>query len=156
MITVLALFAPGVAVAGPVLGIDVEGVYPLGQGLSPDIGYGGTVRLGYKLPIPALALTPEVGVGYHSFRDDGNVIRAVAGGRASFGAGLAAGAYGHVGYARLDLNNGRSSLIYDGGLTLDVTAVPVVDLGVQAGYNRMELDSPVGWLSFGGHATFSF
>jgi hypothetical protein len=169
---VCALFSisfPVRAEAKPKLGIDAEGAFALApSGVSS--GFGGALRLGYELDAVVLSLTPEIGGSYHHFSGvyAPDTFRGFGGARLAVGALVRAGIYGHAGYAHVAYDRAasaglpaatRSAPTFDGGLFLDLTVLPVIDLGLHAGYGIVagnhEGDANQ-WLAAGGHVAFVF
>jgi len=52
---------------------------------------------------------------------------------------LEPGLYAHLGYGHLagSLGDGRSGATADAGVTLDLTILPLIDLGLHGGYNGL-------------------
>jgi hypothetical protein len=113
-------------------------------------GTGFNVRLGYKLDLKLLQLTPEIGGGYHTFGGDASAkfSQGILGARVSFLKVLEPGVYAHIGYGHISsrLGDSRSATTADAGVTLDLTILPLIDLGLHGGYN--------GLLKSGGHPAF--
>ncbi|HEY2410509.1 MAG TPA: hypothetical protein VGI10_31105 [Polyangiaceae bacterium] len=128
-----------------VLAADLDWTGGIGErGVST--GQGGAIRLGYKLDMVLASLTPEVGGGYHWFRGaaDASLKQGFLGGRLRFGKILEPGVYAHLGYGVLDEavpGAGFSGVSADAGVSLDLTLLPVLDLGVHAGYNGILANS---------------
>ncbi|HEY3665870.1 MAG TPA: hypothetical protein VGL19_07725 [Polyangiaceae bacterium] len=137
---VFASARPAQASSGTAIGVDLDYTNGIKE---PFVGSGTgfNVRLGYKLDLLLLQLTPEVGGAYHTFSGDAGAkfSQGIAGARIAFGKILEPGAYAHVGYGHVgvDGGGGRSGATIDGGLTLDLTILPLIDLGVHAGYNGL-------------------
>jgi hypothetical protein len=104
-------------------------------------GSGGAIRLGRQADLVAITLTGEIGGGYHGFGGDADlrVYRGFLGGRLQVGKILEPGIYGHLGIAKLDVDPGdsRTAPTFDAGLFLDLTVLPLVDVGVHAGYDTV-------------------
>jgi hypothetical protein len=141
----LALFALGApraahARSGTAVGVDLDYTNGINE---PHVGSGTgfNVRLGYKLDLLVLQLTPEIGGAYHTFSGDisPKFSQGIVGGRLQFGKILEPGLYAHLGYGHLsgDHVDGYSGATADAGVTLDLTLLPLIDLGVHAGYNGM-------------------
>ena len=131
------------ASSGTAIGVDLDYAHGFQE---PFVGSGTgfNVRLGYKLDLLVLQLTPEVGGAYHTFGagSDGNAnakfSQAIVGGRLAFGKILEPGVYAHLGYGHVGGDgDGFSGATIDGGLTLDLTILPLIDLGIHGGYNGM-------------------
>ncbi|HET7543615.1 MAG TPA: hypothetical protein VFK05_27270 [Polyangiaceae bacterium] len=128
------------AKSGTAIGVDID--YTNGiEEPSVSSGTGFNVRLGYKLDLKLLQLTPEVGGAFHTFSGDAGakLAQGIVGGRLSFLKVLEPGVYAHLGYGHLsgNIGEGRSGATADVGLTLDLTFLPLIDFGVHGGYNAM-------------------
>jgi hypothetical protein len=127
------------AKTGTSIGVDLDYANGIEE---PQVGAGTGFngRLGYKLDLLVLQLTPEIGGGYHTFSGDAaaKFSQGFVGGRVSFLKVLQPGVYAHLGYGHLSTAYGsRSGATADAGVTLDLTLLPLIDVGVHAGYNGM-------------------
>ena len=126
------------ASSGTAIGVDLDYAHGLDE---PGVGAGTgfNVRLGYKVDLLALQLTPEIGGGYHTFSGsaEAKLARGIVGGRLQFGKLLEPGLYAHLGYGHLGdrASGSHSGATADAGVTLDLTLLPLLDLGVHAGYS---------------------
>ena len=160
----LFALAPNPARADFMVGIDVDGVEPFEDGAAFGGGFG--VRLGTQLHLPLLALTPELAFTYARFGDDygPSIYRGMVGGRVAIGEIFRVGVYGHIGLGRFDLevddvDPSGSDVTYDVGLSLDLTVLPILNLGVHAAYNRFGEDDErddFEWMTTGAHVEFVF
>jgi hypothetical protein len=139
------------ASSGTAIGLDLDYTNGINEaGVSSGTGF--NVRLGYKLDLLLVQLTPEVGGGYHTFSGDlsPKFSQGFVGGRLQFGKILEPGIYTHLGYGHLSgsetlcldvgctsIDASHSGATFDAGVTLDLTLLPLLDLGVHAGYNGM-------------------
>ena len=128
------------AKSGTSIGLDWDYTNGVDEpGVSSGTGF--IARLGYKLDLKLLQLTPEIGGGYHAFSGDAGAkfSQGIVGGRVSFLKVLEPGVYAHLGYGHLagSIGDGRSGATADAGVTLDLTILPLVDLGIHGGYNAM-------------------
>jgi len=127
------------ASSGTSIGVDLDYTHGINEpGVSSGSGFNG--RLGYKLDLLLAQITPEVGFGYHAFAGDADLkfTQGIVGGRLAFGKILEPGVYAHVGYGHLStVAGGHSGPTLDAGVTLDLTLLPFIDLGVHGGYNGM-------------------
>jgi len=128
------------AKSGTSIGADLDYTNGIEES-SARSGTGFNVRLGYKLDLKVLQLTPEVGGAYHTFSGDAGAkfSQFIVGGRVAFLKVLEPGVYAHLGYGHLGgrVGEGRWATTADAGVTLDLTLLPLVDLGVHGGYNGM-------------------
>ena len=128
------------AKSGTSIGVDIDYTNGIDEpAVSGGTGFNG--RLGYKLDLVVLQLTPEIGGAYHTFAGDAGVklSQGIVGGRVSFLKVLEPGIYAHLGYGHLAVagTDGRSGATADAGVTLDLTLLPLVDIGIHGGYNAM-------------------
>jgi hypothetical protein len=157
--------ADGEAVPSTKPAIDLE--YALFMGRALDDGAGGALRIGREFA-GMLSLTPELGISYHCANGvhDASLYRGFIGPRLSIGKTIHGGVFGHLGYGRIafrhvsgPLDQSHDALAYDGGLTVDVTLLPVLDVGAHAAYNGLASSHEhegVHWLSVGGHVSVRF
>lgn len=144
--------------------VDVEAALPANDG--HDDGWGLGARVGHKWDLVLVSLTPEIGFNYHTFGGppDAEAFAVVAGGRIGIGFVIEPSAFlhagiGHVGYNTPVGDYGRTSLAYEGGLALDLTLLPVIDIGAHAALAGIAGDADedaFSWLAIGGHVTFNF
>jgi hypothetical protein len=142
------------------LSFDAGAAFPEGAG--NDDGFGLGLRYGHEWDLAIISLTPEMGVGYHAFggRNDADVLTIFGGGRLAIGFVLEPSVYAHagVGHVATDATS-FTSLAYDVGAAVDLTAIPMVAFGPHltfAGVAGNERRSPFSWLEIGGHITFGF
>ncbi len=127
------------ASSGTSIGVDLDYTNGINEPLVGS-GTGFNVRLGYKLDLLVLQVTPEVGGAYHTFSGDASpkFSQGIVGGRLQFGKILEPGLYAHLGYGHISVADaGHSGATADVGATLDLTLLPLLDVGVHAGYNGM-------------------
>jgi hypothetical protein len=148
------------------IGADLDMHVPLSiNNVTTGAGFG--IRLGTELHLPLIAVNPEFGFTYAEFSKDTppTVYRAIAGGRIGIGELVRFGVLAHVGFGYVNWkpapdNYSHSGLTYDAGIFLEFTALPLLNIGVHATYNRMASadDQPqtLHWLSIGLHATIVF
>lgn len=150
------------------LGVDAEGLTPVGS--SPPYartGEGAAVRLGYRLGLPLISLTPEIGYSYvHLGSESGtpaiDVNRLFVGARLGFGAIIVPSVYAHVGYGFVGTTNGPlnpdNGVAVDAGLALDVRVVPHFGFGIHGGYATVASSTPgsVDWINYGVQADLGF
>lgn len=131
---------------------------------------GGALRLGLEFDAKLVSLTPEVGASYHGFSGDlaPGALRGFGGARLALGAVVRPGIYFHGGYAHVTYDRGtagapasRSAPTWDAGISLDLTVLPVVDIGLHAGYtvvtaSRGDDDGALHWLAAGAHLAIVF
>jgi hypothetical protein len=144
--------------------LDVEAALPANDG--HDDGWGLGARVGHKWDLVLISLTPEVGFNYHAFggTPEAEALAVVAGGRIGIGFVIEPSAFihagiGHVGYDTAAGDYSRTSLAYEGGLALDLTLLPVIDIGAHAALAGIAGDADedaFSWLAIGGHVSFNF
>jgi hypothetical protein len=120
------------------------------------------IRLGQQLHLPLITLTPEIGFNWGSFSDGPTIYRGILGARVGIGEILRFGVNAHIGFGHYSweiatVDESHTGFTLDGGLFLDLTILPLIDIGVHASYARISGDEekglePVQWLAFGLHA----
>ena len=102
-------------------------------------GGGGALRLGQEFDLFLVSLTPEIGGAYHAFGgdDETRLYSGLIGGRLAIGKIVEPSIYGHLGLAHTKGLESRTAPIVDAGLAVDFTLLPLIDLGLHAGYNAM-------------------
>lgn len=144
-----------------VLAFDLDFIAPLREPGS-DIGGGGAVRLGRKMDFVLVSLTPEIGGGYDHFNGDNNaaVYRGFIGGRLGFGKLIEPSVFAHIGVGKLDADVGsHTAAAFDAGVALDLTFLPLINLGAHASYNTLLAQanySSFDWLALGLHVALVF
>jgi hypothetical protein len=124
-------------------------------------GGGGAVRLGQKFDLLLVSLTPEFGGSYHAFGGDAEtrLYTGFLGGRLGVGKVIEPSIFAHLGLAHVTGTETRTAPIMDGGLALDLTLLPLIDLGVHASYNAMfprDDGSALKYVLLGAHAALVF
>jgi hypothetical protein len=155
--------------AGPKLGLDVDLLVPVSMN-GVKSGVGGSIRAGYDVNLALIHVMPEVGLGLHKLSGDAAplVFRGFAGGRVGIGALVRLDLFAHIGYAHVGYTNrpvggdqdGYATPVLDTGVALDVTALPILDVGIHDSYNTAfssngTADAPL-WLGLGAHAVVAF
>ncbi|HVY25964.1 MAG TPA: hypothetical protein VHB79_05405 [Polyangiaceae bacterium] len=126
-----------------------------------ESGGGGALRVGRQLGLILIKLTPELGGSYHAFsgQGDAHLYSGFVGGRLGFGAVIEPSIYGHVGLAHISGFESRTAPLLDAGLAVDLTLLPLIDLGLHAGYNVMlprENDPAFKFVTLGAQAALVF
>lgn len=129
-------------------------------------GAGVDVFFGPRLDLAILTLTTELTGGFHDFGGalDPTVYRIMGGGSIGIGAILRPSVFAHIGAGHLRFDDpfgegreGRTNLTADLGAALDVTILPLVDVGIHGSYNVLAGNDdyePFEWLQAGAHITF--
>jgi hypothetical protein len=151
------------AQASTTIGLDLDLQVPIEiNNVSTGGGFG--IRLGQELHLPLISINPEFAFTYASFSKDEppTVYRGVAGGRVGFGELMRFGVLAHIGFGYVNWDPGprdwsHTGLTYDIGAFFEVTALPLLNIGVHAAYNRIaghdDLDEILHWLTMGAHVT---
>lgn len=102
-------------------------------------GGGGALRLGQEFDLFLVSLTPEIGGAYHAFGgdDETRLYSGFIGGRLAIGKVVEPSLFAHLGLAHTKGLENRTAPIMDAGLAIDFTLLPLIDLGLHAGYNAM-------------------
>jgi hypothetical protein len=124
-IALFTLFAPTLAVAGPVLDARIDGAVSGAD--APQLGTGLGARVGFPIDVGPIEVIPEAGATF--WMGDG-LLAPDLGARARRGAAVRPGAYAHVLFPLP--TPGGPTRGWDAGGSLDVTFLPV-ELGVHAG-----------------------
>ncbi|RYZ08351.1 MAG: hypothetical protein EOO73_07830 [Myxococcales bacterium] len=128
---------------------------------STDSGGGGALRLGQKYDLLLVSLTPELGGGYHGFGggSDAKLYSGFIGGRLGIGKIIEPSVFGHVGLGRLEGVAPRTAPLLDAGVALDLTILPLIDLGLHGAYNVMmpkDDGTALKFVTLGAHAALVF
>jgi hypothetical protein len=120
-------------------------------------GGGGALRLGQEFDLFLVSLTPEFGGSYHAFGGDGEtkLYTGFLGGRLAVGKIIEPSIFAHVGVGHVKGFESRTAPVMDGGLALDFTLLPLIDLGMHGAYNVMlprDDGSSLKYVTLGVHA----
>jgi hypothetical protein len=120
-------------------------------------GGGGALRIGQEFDLFLISLTPEIGGSYHSFGgdDETRLYAGFLGGRLAVGKIIEPSIFAHVGVGHVQGFEERTAPLVNGGLALDFTLLPLIDLGVHGGYNVMfprNDGSALEFVTLGAHA----
>jgi hypothetical protein len=135
--------------------------------LSPDIlqeGGGGAVRIGTEHDLFLVSLIPELTLDYHSFgtdtRDSAKIFTGKLGGRIRFLKIVEPGIFAHVGVGNIGGYNtvSHTGVALDMGATLDLTILPLIDLGLHVAWNRIfgGYDEGTSYYTSGAHVALVF
>jgi hypothetical protein len=132
------------------------------NGLDPDVGsgLGGALRFGREYDLVLLSLTPEFMANLHDFSGPESPLAfgGLAGGRATIGKVIEPGVFAHVGAGHVNLPaDDLTGLALDLGVSVDLTLVPAVDLGVHAAYDTVTWggEGTFEWYRLGAHLAFA-
>jgi hypothetical protein len=136
-------------------------IFVVASKIGSGSGFDFAARVGYKLSIPLLKITPELKLTYDRVPEAGDqvsVYRGMAGGRVAILEGFTPLAFAHIGYANgSNMNGDISGVTYDVGVGLDFTLIPFIDLGVFGSYNRVQASQgAVNWLGVGAQVALVF
>jgi hypothetical protein len=135
--------------------------------LSPDIidqGGGGALRIGTEHDLFLVTLIPELSLDYHSFgtdtRDSAKIFTGKLGGRIRFLKIVEPGIFAHVGLGNIAGYDkvSHTGVAFDMGATLDLTILPLIDLGLHMQWNRIfgGYDSGTTYYTSGAHVALVF
>lgn len=148
------------------LGLEVNFSEAVDQ-LETGKGGGVDVRVGPRLELWRLQVTPEVSAGLHDLGGfpSPTVLRGLVGGKAALDLelGVAPTLFAHFGVGRLRYDAAESverdaatGMAADIGASLDVNVLPMLDVGLQGSYNVVGMESArtrFEWVQVGGHVT---
>jgi hypothetical protein len=148
------------AEARTVIGAGLSAAVPAGTedatGLEIDL------EIGSRWELPLLSVGTEFGGSYADFPDL-QVYRGVVGMRLAVGAILQPSIFGHVGLGHAVFADGllqrenETAFTYDIGAALDLTVLPLLDVGIQGAYVAMPAPDPaIEWIRLGVHASLVF
>jgi opacity protein-like surface antigen len=148
-----------------VIGADLSYAAPFED--EANTGYGVGLRFGQRVGLGVASLTGELVGDYHGFGGamDPNVVRGMLGARFGFGGLLSPHVFAHGGIGRLGGNEiagvspTRTAFSYDLGGGLDITLLPLINVGAHVAYNRIAGNDDVDgfdWLSTGLHVELLF
>lgn len=120
------------------LGLDLDYAYAIDEE-SITSGGGGALRVGAELDLILITLIPEGYFSHHAFDGlDASVTTGKVGGRLRIGKILEPGLFAHVGIASLSAGGvSNAAPAFDGGFTLDLTLLPLIDIGAHATYSAV-------------------
>jgi len=127
-------------------------------------GGGGAMRIGNELEFTMITVTPEVVFDYHTFGtywgSSAQLFTGKVGGRVRFLKAVEPGVFAHIGIGSLggDDRYSHTSPVFDIGVVLDFTFVPVVDLGFHLAWSRIMGgdNSAISYAVSGVHLAFVF
>lgn len=161
-----AILASPTARADLLLGADIDAGVPLEVGKAVDPGVGVAGRLGAHFHVPLLALAPELVGSYQDFGGTAGprVYRGMAGLRLGIGEIVRPGVYSHIGVGRLNASGPdrnkyeQTSFALDAGAMLELTLIPVVNIGIHGAYNRLFAKdvADFDWVTLGAHVNVIF
>jgi hypothetical protein len=142
------------------LAADLDFAVPLKSNVDAGGGFG--VRLGGQAHWPPFVATPELAFTFDSFGSSGDlrVYRGVGGLRLGVGEIIRPGAFAHIGVGNVAFRNiegSHTDLTYDAGAFLDITLLPLLDIGGHAAYNHVVTDgSDLSYMTVGAHVALIF
>jgi hypothetical protein len=109
------------------------------------------LRIGSELDTFLVTLIPELNVNYHRFDgspDDASVFAGLIGGRIRFLKIVEPGIFAHAGVGHVDGYDPHLGFAFDAGVTVDLTILPLVDIGLHVAWNRVFGDNDDDGLSY--------
>lgn len=153
--------APHAARADTAIAADIDYLAPR-EPDELDSGGGFAIRLGQQIEQPSITLTPELGFGWGRFGDEAAIYRGVVGVRLALGEVFRFGVSGHIGFGHSSFDYeiveaSHTGFTYDVGAFLDITVVPLFDVGIHLTYTGVEGEDDLGgapdlsWVGLGAH-----
>jgi hypothetical protein len=124
------------------LGIDFDYASAVSNDLIKQ-GGGGALHIGSEVDMLLVTLIPEVVLDWHNFgartSDNATVVSGKIGGRIRFLKIIEPGLFAHVGIANIGGDDRYDHLgaALDAGVSLDLTVLPLIDLGIHGSWNRV-------------------
>lgn len=151
------------------LALDLHYIGPVSPDLNVTGGAGAALRLGKRFYSDDWVITLELMGAYDSFggNDEARLYSGLAGLRVGYDLPLLRpGIFAHAGLGRSSFDDlaapglGHTAFTYDAGVFVDLTLLPMLNVGAHAAYNQI-LESNAGsnglkWLSVGLHAELVF
>lgn len=155
-----------IALADVSIGLEVGPRIMVGQTATGDstVGFGATGRIGYPISLPLMTLTPEATIGFSRLPllVSINMYDFKAGARLSFLEGFSPVVAAHGGYGtcssteEVDVRECHG-LSLDAGAGLDITLLPLLDLGAMVSYNVLNRsEGTLRWIAISAAATLTF
>lgn len=124
-----------------------------------DSGGGAGIRIGLERDYFLVTMIPEIQLNYHRLNantpDDAVISAAKVGGRIRFFKIIEPGIFAHAGLANIagDRIYEHTGIAFDAGFTLDLTILPLVDIGLHTAWNRVFGDdrSGLSYVTAGAH-----
>jgi hypothetical protein len=124
-----------------------------------DQGGGGGLRIGLERDYFLVTLIPELQLNYHHLNAntsaDATISSAKIGGRIRFFKIVEPGVFAHAGLGHIggDRIYEHTGIAFDAGFTLDLTILPLVDIGLHTAWNRIFGDDEdgVSYVTAGAH-----
>jgi hypothetical protein len=129
-------------VGSPTIALDLDYAASIGDH-EVNNGGGGALRLGSQHDFGLITLIPELELEYHDFgartEKDATVFAGKLGGRLRVLKIVEPGVFAHIGLGNIGGNETYSHLgaAADAGITLDLTILPLIDLGLHWQWNRI-------------------
>ncbi len=153
--------------AGMAVGADAKlGILTDKSEDSTGLGFGFDLKLGYNADVLFLVVQPEAMFSMMHFDGDddphnsGNIVRGMIGGLVGIDLGLMPFIYAHMGFGRFNrdepIDASESGFTYDVGLGLDLTILPILNLGVSFGFSHLAAEDDATWIDMGVHASLVF
>jgi hypothetical protein len=163
VLALLLTLTSGTARADLAIAADLEADIPVSPDLL-DTGPGFAIRIGYQLHLPLLTLTPEIGFHYASFDPEPTLYRGIAGARLGIGEVLRGGIFAHVGIGQASIETvlgdaSHTAFTFDVGAFLDLTILPLIDVGIHVGYGHLSPEGnedALAWVPLGVHVALVF
>jgi hypothetical protein len=124
-----------------------------------DQGGGGGLRIGLERDYFLITLIPELQLNYTQLNantsNDATISTAKVGGRIRFLKIIEPGIFAHAGLGHIagDRVWEHTGIAFDAGFTLDLTILPLVDIGLHTAWNRIfgDDDNGVSYVTAGAH-----
>lgn len=122
-----------------------------------DQGGGAGLRVGFERDLFLVSLIPEVQLDFHHFNantpDNATISAAKIGGRIRFLKIIEPGIFAHAGLGHVggDRVYEHTGIAFDAGFTLDLTILPLIDIGLHTAWNHIFGTEDVSYATAGAH-----
>lgn len=137
-----------------VVGADLHAAFPIARGNVPPPAFGFDGRFGYRLGVGPIFVQPELDGGYVGFTG-AHMARFMVGGRLGLDGIFQPQLFAHGGVGTTDVGYETDfGYRFDGGLALDLKAIPLLSLGLHGAFNVAGANGM--YATAGGHAGLHF
>lgn len=122
-----------------------------------DQGGGAGIRVGFERDLFLVTLIPELQLDAHHFNantpDNATISTAKIGGRIRFLKIIEPGIFAHAGLGHVggDRVYEHTGIAFDAGFTIDLTILPLIDIGLHTAWNHIFGEEDISYATAGAH-----